>query len=211
MPRFRLAAAFDLIPVLRRLGVEQAFSRQADFSGITEAERLLINAVAHKAYVDVDERGTEAAAATAIAFRPTAAFRAPTPVTMTVDRPFLFAIVDTQTGLPLFIGQVSHPAFTADRGSVRTAASPWGGSRSDVSAGADTPPTGTTAWPPRLLTILLDISRIAPCERRKARRRSWPASRDAGPRPSGCGRPSWPGTWLPASAWSKRSWPGCSP
>ena len=109
MPRFRLEAAFDLIPVLKRLGVEQAFSRQADFSGITEAERLLINAVAHKAYVDVDEQGTEAAAATAIAFRPTAAFRAPTPVTMTVDRPFVFAIIHTPTGLPLFIGQVRHP------------------------------------------------------------------------------------------------------
>ena len=109
MPRFRLEAGFDLIPVLRRLGVEQAFTRQADFSGITEAERLLINAVAHKAYVDVDEQGTEAAAATAITFRPTAAFRAPTPVTMTVDRPFVFAIIHTPTGLPLFIGQVRHP------------------------------------------------------------------------------------------------------
>ena len=109
MPRFRLEAGLDLIPVLRRLGVEQAFTRQADFSGITEAERLLINAVAHKAYVDVDEQGTEAAAATAIAFRPTAAFRAATPVTMTVDRPFVFAIIHTRTGLPLFIGQVRHP------------------------------------------------------------------------------------------------------
>jgi serpin B len=109
MPRFRLEAGFDLIPVLRRLGVEQAFTRQADFSGITEAERLLINAVAHKAYVDVDEQGTEAAAATAIAFRPTAAFRAATPVTLTVDRPFVFAIIHTRTGLPLFIGQVRHP------------------------------------------------------------------------------------------------------
>ena len=109
MPRFRLEAGFDLIPVLRRLGVTQAFTRQADFSGITEAEALLIDAVAHKAYVDVDEQGTEAAAATAITFRPTAAFRAPTPVTMTVDRPFVFAIIHTPTGLPLFIGQVHHP------------------------------------------------------------------------------------------------------
>jgi serpin B len=109
MPRFRLEAAFDLVPALRRLGVEQAFTGQADFSGITEAERLLINAIAHKAYVDVDEQGTEAAAATAITFRPTAAFRAPTPVTMTVDRPFLFVIIHTPTGLPLFVGQVRHP------------------------------------------------------------------------------------------------------
>jgi serpin B len=109
MPRFRLETAFNLVPVLKRLGVEQAFTRQADFTGITEAERLLIDAVAHKAYVDVDEHGTEAAAATAIGFRPSAAFQPPPPVTMTVDRPFLFVIVHTPTGLPLFAGQVSHP------------------------------------------------------------------------------------------------------
>jgi len=109
LPRFRVEAAFDLVPVLRQLGVTEAFTSRADFSGITEAERLLINAVAHKAYVDVDEQGTEAAAATAVVFRPTAAFRAPPSVTMTVDRPFLFAIIHTRTGLPLFIGQVSHP------------------------------------------------------------------------------------------------------
>jgi serpin B len=109
MPRFRVEAAFDLVPALRQLGVSEAFSRRADFSGITETERLLINAVAHKAYVDVDELGTEAAAATAITFRPTAAFRPPPSVTMTVDRPFLFAIMHTPTGRPLFVGQVSHP------------------------------------------------------------------------------------------------------
>ena len=109
MPRFRLETAVDLVPVLRQLGVQEAFSDHADFSGITEAERLAIGAVAHKAYVDVDEQGTEAAAATAISFRPTAVFRAPTPVTMTVDRPFLFAIIHTPTGLPLFVGQVRRP------------------------------------------------------------------------------------------------------
>ena len=81
----------------------------ADFGGITDAARLAVSAVAHKAYIDVDEQGTEAAAATAVSFRPLAAFRAPPPVTMTVDRPFLFAIVHTPTGLPLFLGQVSHP------------------------------------------------------------------------------------------------------
>jgi serpin B len=109
MPRFRVEATFDLVPVLRRLGVAEAFTHQADFSGITEAERLLINAVAHKAYVDVDEQGTEAAAATGVSFRPSAAFRAPPAVTMTVDRPFMFVISHTPTGLPLFAGQVSHP------------------------------------------------------------------------------------------------------
>ena len=108
LPRFRLEAAFDLIPALRRLGVTEAFGDQADFSGITDAEPLRIGTVAHKAYIDVDEHGTEAAAATAIVITAMAAFRAPPSVTMVVDRPFLFAIIDTATSLPLFLGQVSH-------------------------------------------------------------------------------------------------------
>ena len=109
LPRFRLEAAFNLIPALRRLGVTRAFGGEADFTGITDAEPLRIGAVAHKAYVDVDEHGTEAAAATAIAFRPLAATRPPPPVTMVVDRPFLIAIVDMATSLPLFLGQVTRP------------------------------------------------------------------------------------------------------
>jgi serpin B len=109
LPRFRLEAAFDLIPALRRLGVAAAFGDNADFGEITEAAPLRIGAVAHKAYVDVDEHGTEAAAATAMVIRTAAAMRPPPAVTMVVDRPFLFAILDSATGLPLFLGQVSHP------------------------------------------------------------------------------------------------------
>jgi serpin B len=109
MPRFRLEADFNLVPALQRLGVHVAFTGDADFGGITEDSRLQIGAIAHKAYVDVDERGTEAAAATAVMIRAAAAIRTPPRVTMTVDRPFLFAIVDTATWLPLFLGQVSHP------------------------------------------------------------------------------------------------------
>ena len=110
LPRFRLEAAFNLIPALRRLGVAAAFGDNADFGDITEAAPLRIGAVAHKAYVDVDEHGTEAAAATAVVIRAAAAMRPPPAVTMVVDRPFVFAIVDSKTGLPLFLGQVSHPA-----------------------------------------------------------------------------------------------------
>ena len=113
LPRFRLEAAFDLIPALRRLGVTEAFGDDADFGGITDAEPLRIGAVVHKAYIDVDEHGTEAAAATAVVMAGMAAFRAPPPVTMVVDRPFLFAIIDTATSLPLFLGQVSHPGAGA--------------------------------------------------------------------------------------------------
>jgi serpin B len=109
LPRFRLEAAFDLVPVLRRLGVREAFGEEADFSGITESARPKIGAIAHKAYIDVDEHGTEAAAATAVVMVPLAAMRLPPPVTMVVDRPFLFAIIETVTGLPLFLGQVTRP------------------------------------------------------------------------------------------------------
>ena len=110
LPKFRQRTSAALIPVLRQLGVRDAFTDAADFTGITTAERLLINAVVHQAYIDVDEQGTEAAAATAIGMRPMALRRGPEPIPFTVDRPFLFAITDTATGLPLFLGQVTRPA-----------------------------------------------------------------------------------------------------
>ena len=110
LPKFRQRGGFGLIPVLRQLGIEDAFTDAADFSGITAQERLFISAVVHQAYIDVDEQGTEAAAATAIGMRPMAMRQEPDPIRMVVDRPFLFAIIDTATGLPLFLGQVTRPA-----------------------------------------------------------------------------------------------------
>ena len=109
LPRFRLEARFDLIPALRRLGITAAFGGDSDFSGITTAEPLHIAAVAHQAYIDVDEHGTEAAAATAVVMAVRALVQAPPPVTVTVDRPFLFAILDSATGVTVFLGQVSRP------------------------------------------------------------------------------------------------------
>jgi serpin B len=110
LPRFRITAGFRLDDTLRALGVVRAFGPGADFTGITEAEQLFISAVVHKAYVDVDEQGTEAAAATAVGMKTLAMVRPPDPVvTMIVDRPFLFAIAGTATGLPLFLGQVARP------------------------------------------------------------------------------------------------------
>jgi serpin B len=110
MPRFRVEDAYDLVPVLRQLGVHHAFSGTADFSGMAEAGGLRIGAVAHKAYVDVDERGTEAAAATAVVMNLLSAMQPPPHVEMVVDRPYLFAIIDTPTRMPLFLGQVRTPA-----------------------------------------------------------------------------------------------------
>jgi serpin B len=111
LPKFRQEGEFGLIPALQQLGIRQAFQPGgADFTGITTAEPLSISAVMHKAYIDVNEHGTEAAAATAVMIRAVAAVRADTlPVTMTVDHPFLFAITDTSTGVLLFLGRVTHP------------------------------------------------------------------------------------------------------
>ena len=110
LPRFRVDAGFMLKDTLQALGVRTAFTGAADFSGITEDEPVYIKAVVHKAYIDVGEEGTEAAAATAVVFATLAMVRKPQPdVTLVFDRPFLFAIVETGSGLPLFLGQFTRP------------------------------------------------------------------------------------------------------
>jgi serpin B len=82
-------------------------SSKADFSGMTgAANRLFIQAVVHEAFVAVDERGTEAAAATAVAIGVDSASPA---ATLTIDRPFIFAILDRPTGATLFAGRVMDP------------------------------------------------------------------------------------------------------
>jgi serine protease inhibitor len=110
LPRFRVTGEFSLRPTLSTLGMPLAFGRQADFTGITTAEPLCIDDVLHKAYIDVDEQGTEAAAATAVTIRAAARVLMPdAPVQVTVDRPFLFAITEPGSGLPLFLGRVTNP------------------------------------------------------------------------------------------------------
>jgi serpin B len=107
-PRFRLTNDFSLRPVLRSLGMELAQTPgQADLSGMTDSEDLFISAVIHKAFVDVNEEGTEAAAATAVVKS------APSPVVQTfvfrADHPFVFLIRDTRTGSILFLGRMVKP------------------------------------------------------------------------------------------------------
>ena len=75
LPKFKLETSFGLNPTLEAMGMKRAFSREADFSGISSAEALCISDVIHKAYVDVNEEGTEAAAATAVVMRAMAARR----------------------------------------------------------------------------------------------------------------------------------------
>lgn len=110
LPRFKVTSGFALRPVLAALGMPLAFTDEADFSGITVAQRLRVDEVVHQAYIDVNEAGTEAAAATAVVMTAAARFVRPEPpVEMIVDRPFRFAITDLRSGLPLFLGRVTDP------------------------------------------------------------------------------------------------------
>jgi serpin B len=108
MPKFEFESEFGLGDTLAALGMAQAFSEQADFSGMTGQRDLFISEVVHKAFVSVDENGTEAAAATAVIMRATAALAEP--VEMTMDRPFIFLIRDLETGAILFVGRVVEPS-----------------------------------------------------------------------------------------------------
>jgi serpin B len=112
LPRFRVTSQFSLAPALTALGMPLAFTSRADFTGITTAEPLHISDVVHQAYLDVDEQGTEAAAATAVVIRAAARVMMPDPpVEMTVDRPFLFGITEPASGRPLFLGRVTDPSL----------------------------------------------------------------------------------------------------
>jgi serpin B len=108
MPRFTVRSSARLGEVLSGLGMPTAFTDQADFSGFTREGLLRISEVLHEAFVDVDELGTEAAAATAVVM-PRAAGVPEPPVPFVVDRPFLFAVHTVDGGVPVFVGRVSDP------------------------------------------------------------------------------------------------------
>ncbi len=111
LPRFRLEMQqpYLLNKPLQELGIKRAFTAGADFSGMhTGPERFFITAVLHKAFVDVNEEGTEAAAATAIVFGTRSV--PPPPKIFRADRAFLFLIRDQQTGSILFMGRLVDPS-----------------------------------------------------------------------------------------------------
>jgi len=108
VPKFKMTSQFGLASALKSMGMTDAFvPNTADFSGMNGKKDLFISAVIHKAYVDVNEEGTEAAAATGIVMGITSV--GPRQPVFRADHPFLFLIVDNQTGSILFIGRVMRP------------------------------------------------------------------------------------------------------
>jgi serpin B len=109
LPRFGTKTSLDLAAQLAAMGMPAAFDpSKADFSGMTTEEQLFISAVVHQANITVDEKGTEAAAATAVVVDTTSAPEQP--VTMKVDRPFFFALRDVPTGAIVFLGRIGDPS-----------------------------------------------------------------------------------------------------
>jgi len=110
IPRFKFTQSFDLSGVLSDMGMKDAFSPAADFSGINgQKNDLYISKVIHKAFVDVNEEGTEAAAATAVVMSTKAAPIIEKPVIFKADRPFIFLVRDKEAGSILFMGRVMDP------------------------------------------------------------------------------------------------------
>jgi serpin B len=108
IPRFTLEDAFELSKTLAAMGMPTAFQDAADFSGMTDSERLKIAKVIHKSFCDVTEEGTVAAAATAVMMSGTGA--APAATTFIADHPFLFVIRENTTGAFLFVGRLADPS-----------------------------------------------------------------------------------------------------
>jgi len=108
LPKFKTTSEFELSEVLQQMGMKEAFSDNADFSGMTGKKDLKISKVIHKAFVEVNESGTEAAAASAVVMRVKSMpanqpeFRA--------DHPFLFIIKENTQNRILFIGNIFNPA-----------------------------------------------------------------------------------------------------
>ncbi len=110
LPRFTVTSTLRLDQTLRTLGMTDAFDpAKADFSGMTVSkDELFIGAVVHKAFIDVNEKGTEAAAATGVVINLTSAMPEPVPV-FRADHPFLFLIRENSSGSILFMGRVAKP------------------------------------------------------------------------------------------------------
>jgi serine protease inhibitor len=110
MPKFKFEYEDNLNTTLETLGMPTAFTREADFSGMLEEGGIRINEVKHKTFIEVDEKGTEAAAVTKVAMTLLSAQPTPSaPIPFHLDEPFLVLLREAKTGLILFVGQVQNP------------------------------------------------------------------------------------------------------
>lgn len=115
IPRFDVTNSINLVDTLVRMGMSDAFdSAKADFTGISERKNggLYISGACQKIRIEVSETGTSAFAATSTSVSDSARSSEPAPVVLKVDRPFIFVVKDSVTGIILFIGRLADPGFT---------------------------------------------------------------------------------------------------
>ena len=107
LPKFKVETTTLLNRILEAMGAKKVFTSTAELGNISNG-RIDVDEVKQKCFVEVNEEGSEAAAVTSIGVRMTSAQVGPLPVRMTVDRPFLFSIVDTENDNILFIGRIMN-------------------------------------------------------------------------------------------------------
>jgi serpin B len=108
IPKFKFGCGFSLNEALTAMGMSHAFTRDADFSGMTSGKDFFINNFMHSAFISVDEAGTEATSVSAML----AATAMPgKPIEITLNRPFIFLIRDVATKAMLFVGRVINPSM----------------------------------------------------------------------------------------------------
>ncbi len=110
LPQFKFDYGAELVDTLSDMGIKDAFSVNADFSKLFNNTSSAINRVIHKTHIELDAKGTKAAAATAVTMTENAIAVTEEPKSVILDRPFVFAIMDTETGLPVFLGTVCDPS-----------------------------------------------------------------------------------------------------
>jgi serpin B len=113
LPKFKANQTLPLLGTLADLGIKKALTDQADFSGMTGSPNLYLSSAIHKAFIAVDEEGTEAAAATGMGIS-LSSIEIPPPATdFNADHPFLLLLTDTKTGVILFMGRIQNPTSPA--------------------------------------------------------------------------------------------------
>jgi serpin B len=110
LPKFKVLETIELKDILSSLGMRVPFTRLADFGGISEDTALGIDKIIHKAFLEVNEEGTEAAAVTAVVMQTTCAYEPSEPLIFCADHPFIYILKEKKSGMILFMGRVSRPS-----------------------------------------------------------------------------------------------------
>ena len=113
VPKFKMEVQYELRDAMKKMGMKSAFSKDADFSGITGDKDLTISKIIHQSVVDVNESGTEASSATAVISMRSTMVTKDIPIVFKADRPFLFIIKQKSTNAILFLGYLAEPPAIA--------------------------------------------------------------------------------------------------